>query len=258
MADGVLAVDGGGNGGITVEGWNQDSIRVLAKVQAWSRDDDAEDRVREVSIETSGTVRANIPRSGRGRGASVSFRLMIPQASDLALEPSNGAIGITGVAGVIELRAKNGAISLDRVGGDVTGRTTNGAISVAFEGSEWDGQGLDVETTNGRAGYFLHPRVTMGSWLRRHHVRHAVRQVPRLQSSVWSDVEPLGPCYVPPRRTVHQELAQARPHRFRARRCSVRGRRSPARGAAGRERASASAGPRASTCRFGTTASPAR
>ena len=68
---GALTVDGGGYGGITVEGWNQTSIRVLAKVQVWSRDDVAEDMVREISVRIGRVISADIPRSGRSRGASV-------------------------------------------------------------------------------------------------------------------------------------------------------------------------------------------
>ena len=147
---GVLTVDGGRNGGITVEGWNQNSIRVLAKVQAWSRDDDAEAMVRDISVDTGRTISADIPGSGRRRGAAVSFRLSVPRASDLSLETRNGSISITDVVGAIEFRARNGAIRLDDVGGDVQGRTTNGRVSVTLGGSEWDGRGLDVETTNGR------------------------------------------------------------------------------------------------------------
>ncbi len=147
---GALTVDGGRNGGITVEGWNQDSIRVLAKVEAWSRDDDGEAMAREISIDTGRTISADIPSSGRGRGAAVSFRLSVPRASDLSLKTINGSISIADVVGDINLRATNGAVRLDNVGGDVQGRTTNGRVSVALGGSEWNGRGLDVETTNGR------------------------------------------------------------------------------------------------------------
>ena len=81
---GALTVDA--QHGITVEGWNQNNIRVLAKVEAWSRDDDAEAMVRAISVETGRAISADIPHSGRGRGAAVSFRLSVPRATDLSLE----------------------------------------------------------------------------------------------------------------------------------------------------------------------------
>ncbi len=74
---------------------------------------------------------------------------MVPRASDLSLETRYGGISITDVMGDIDLRASYGAIRLDNVGGDVHGRTTYGRVSVAIDGREWDGRGLDVETTYG-------------------------------------------------------------------------------------------------------------
>jgi len=149
----VIAVDGGPNGGIDVVGWDRNDIRVLAMVQTWDRrSDDAEALASEIEVVTSGTIRADGPRGWRGRrnaGWSVSYRLMVPNRSNLDLESLNGGIGIEGVHGDIVFRATNGGIDLSRVGGDVRGGTTNGGIRVDLEGDRWDGRGLDVETTNG-------------------------------------------------------------------------------------------------------------
>jgi hypothetical protein len=35
------------------------------------------------------------------------------------------------------------------MGGDVRGQTTNGGIDVDLDGPSWNGEGLDVETSNG-------------------------------------------------------------------------------------------------------------
>ena len=43
----------------------------------------------------------------------------------------------------------NGGIHLDRVGGHLEGRTVNGGLHVSLSGHEWQGEGLDVTTTNG-------------------------------------------------------------------------------------------------------------
>ena len=75
---------------------------------------------------------------------------MVPRESDLSLEAKYGGISITDVIGDIDVRASYGAIRLDNVGGDVRGRTTYGRVSVALDGREWNGRGLDVETTYGR------------------------------------------------------------------------------------------------------------
>lgn len=148
---GAVRVNAGTNGGISVEGWDRDDIRVLAKVQVWSRRDDPEELARAVTIRTDGTIRAEGPERRRSRrdGVAVSFRLMVPRRSDLDLETLNGGINVFAVHGDIEFRAVNGGISLNEVGGDLRGRTTNGGVHIELEGDRWDGAGLDVETTNG-------------------------------------------------------------------------------------------------------------
>ena len=51
--------------------------------------------------------------------------------------------------GHTELQTTNGGIHLEDAGGSIHGRTTNGGVHVALTGSQWDGEGLDVVTTNG-------------------------------------------------------------------------------------------------------------
>jgi len=53
------------------------------------------------------------------------------------------------VQGRLDFSAVNGGVSLKRVGGTVHGSTTNGGLSVELTGEHWDGEELDVKTTNG-------------------------------------------------------------------------------------------------------------
>ena len=43
----------------------------------------------------------------------------------------------------------NGGVRVSDAGGSLRGRTTNGGVKVALTGAQWDGEGLDVTTTNG-------------------------------------------------------------------------------------------------------------
>ena len=79
----------------------------------------------------------------------MSFEIMVPTESDLSLEATNGGIAIADVVGDMDFRTTNGGIRLVAVGGDVRGSTTNGGIRVELEGEEWQGRGLDVQSTNG-------------------------------------------------------------------------------------------------------------
>jgi DUF4097 and DUF4098 domain-containing protein YvlB len=147
----AIEVDGGQNGGVNVHGWNRDEVLVRARIQAWGDDERAaRDLADAISIETrDGRIRADGPRSLRGRSWSVSFDVYVPQRTDLRLAAHNGGIAVEQVEGRIDLETTNGGVSLREVAGDVRGETTNGGVTVELDGSRWRGSGLDVRTTNG-------------------------------------------------------------------------------------------------------------
>lgn len=148
---GYIEVDGGVNGGVSVEAWNRDVVSVRAKVWASApsvaRAEALADEVR-LSVR-GGRLSADGPDSGRQESWGVSWEVMVPRDTDLDLETHNGGIDIEGVDGRISFRALNGGVSLIDVAGDVEGRTTNGGLDVELSGTRWDGAGLDVQTTNG-------------------------------------------------------------------------------------------------------------
>jgi hypothetical protein len=145
----LIAVDAGDNGGIRVEAWDKNEIRVLAKVAVRdTRGDEAKDIAAAIEIATDQEIVAQGPK-GRDQRWSVSYRLLVPAKSDLSLEARNGGIAISGVEGNLEFSTQNGGIKLADVAGDVQGRTVNGGIDVDLDGTAWKGEGLDLETTNG-------------------------------------------------------------------------------------------------------------
>jgi hypothetical protein len=151
---GPLTVDAGRNGGIRVEGWDGGDILVRAVVQA-SAANEADARRLASGVEVragGGHVSATGPERGRDGGRewwSVSYRISVPRQTDLALRANNGGITIDGVSGTMRFETTNGGVRLADLGGSVTGRTSNGGVRVLLGGSQWDGEGLDVETSNG-------------------------------------------------------------------------------------------------------------
>jgi DUF4097 and DUF4098 domain-containing protein YvlB len=73
----------------------------------------------------------------------------VPRETDLDLETLNGGISITNVRGDLAFDATNGGVNLEGLAGNVHGGTTNGAVAVTLTGTRWDGDALDVHTTNG-------------------------------------------------------------------------------------------------------------
>jgi hypothetical protein len=145
-----VSVDARPNGGVHVQGWDRNEVRLRAKVVTRA-DDEAEARriASQVRIATGPVVRAQGPEQERGRSWWVSYRLDVPRTAALKLESMNGGIHIAGVEGELDFTTVNGGLHLKDVGGRVTGRTTNGGVHLDLGGSEWRGEGLDLTTTNG-------------------------------------------------------------------------------------------------------------
>ena len=151
MPAGSLNVDAGNNGGISIEGWDRNEIRVRAVVQA-SAPTAAEARALAGQVQVQaggGRVYATGPDSTRREWWSVSYKINVPSKNDLDLKASNGGITILGVSGNMRFDTTNGGVKLQDVGGRVNGTTRNGGLNVTLSGNRWDGEGLDVETSNG-------------------------------------------------------------------------------------------------------------
>jgi len=148
---GVLSIDGRQNGGVSVKGWDQNQILVRARVQTGATTaGEAEELAKQITIETGGgKIFASGPDNRRDYHWDVSYEVFVPRRSDLSLETHNGGIALVGVNGRIEFNALNGGVVLKQVGGNVHGTTTNGGVVVELAGDRWDGETLDVRTTNG-------------------------------------------------------------------------------------------------------------
>lgn len=146
-----ISVDARPNGGISVEGWNRNEVRLLAKLVTRGEDDAVARQIAsEVQIHAGSTVRADGPSmSGRQRSWWVSYRLQVPAGATLSLKSTNGGIHLADLNGNLDFATTNGGLHLKDVGGKVVGRTTNGGLHVELSGTEWQGDGLDLSTTNG-------------------------------------------------------------------------------------------------------------
>ena len=149
--DGTLNVDGRMNGGVSIKGWERKEILMRARVQAAAPTDaEAKEMTSQIRIETGGSkIFASGPENRNDRWWSVSYEIFVPMRSNLSLKTYNGGISISDVNGRVDFSALNGGVSLKRVGGYVRGTTTNGGLHIELAGDRWDGEALDVSTTNG-------------------------------------------------------------------------------------------------------------
>jgi hypothetical protein len=146
-----LTVDASPNGGVSVTGWDKDSVAVQVRIQAWGDDDqDARELAQGVRVTIqNGVLTTEGPHVSRHSGWAVSFEIMAPRRVDLDLQTDNGPLEVADVTGRLRLQAQNGPLDLSKVGGDVRAHAQNGPLHVELTGSRWDGEGLDAETQNG-------------------------------------------------------------------------------------------------------------
>lgn len=144
-------VDAGKNGGVSIKGWDKNEILVRARVQTGApTESEAASLAQQINIDTAGgRISAMGPQHSGDYNWSVSFEVFVPRRSDVSLEARNGGIVISDVHGRIDFKGVNGGVVLRRVGGNVRGGTTNGGLVVELSGDRWDGEELDVRTTNG-------------------------------------------------------------------------------------------------------------
>ena len=147
----LLSVDGKMNGGISVKAWDGADVLVRERIQAWGETaSDAQAVTRDIRVHTAdGQVYADGPQMRDHRGWAVTYEIMVPRRMDLRLVANNGPVGVDGVAGQMDIRTQNGPLTLRQTSGDVTARTVNGPLTVALAGTQWDGRGLNAQTTNG-------------------------------------------------------------------------------------------------------------
>lgn len=148
---GTLDVDGMKNGGISAKGWDRGETLVRYRLQTHAPTQAGADTLAaQIRVTTAGgRIRAEGPEQNGDARWDVSYEVFVPRRSNLSLRTHNGGISLSDVSGRISFRARNGGVALRNLGGSVTGETTNGGLSVVLTGSNWEGEGLDVRTTNG-------------------------------------------------------------------------------------------------------------
>ena len=159
QAGGELRVENT-NGGITVEAWDRNEVRVEAIKQV--RADSAE-KAREgmklLRIEVKPSAGAlqiltKYPRnegdgffdwlSGNSLSMSVTYKIKAPRELVADLQSTNGGVRLVGTRGRAELSTTNGGASVEDVEGNIRMRSTNGGLIVTNAAGSLDGI-----TTNG-------------------------------------------------------------------------------------------------------------
>ena len=146
-----ISMEGLRNGGVSVIGWDRDSMVLRSRIRVTARTQ-SEARSIASQIKTyirGGDVIVEGPRQEEDAQWNVSLYAMVPRRSNLRVGTRNGPVTVENVRGDMDLTTSNGPLTLRELGGAVRARTSNGPLTISLTGSKWDGSGLEARTTNG-------------------------------------------------------------------------------------------------------------
>ena len=139
------------NGSIRVHGWDNTDVRVRACIYAMApSDSEARALASQVMITRgAGMIEPTGPATHDKSYWGISYEVWVPRVSNVDLKTNNGSISVDAVNGQIRFHTQNGSVRLNSVAGDVDGSTTNGSLNIDVNPSQWRGNGLRAQTTNG-------------------------------------------------------------------------------------------------------------
>ena len=161
----TLRVHAEPNGGIQVQGWEQDTYSVTL-CKAAEIGFDADSLLSNIHLTfQNGEIGVSDPGSHNRWSAHLLIRA--PKAASLDLQVHNGPVSLYRVDGNLRVRAENGPVTVSDCTGELdlsshngpvtlegnSGRqsvhTENGPVTVTLRGDSWSGPGLEARATNG-------------------------------------------------------------------------------------------------------------
>ncbi len=142
------------NGDITIDTWNEASVRIQAEKVA-----DSMEALRKIEIIVEGEgdrveVKTRLPRSLFGGGSrQVDYHITLPAEAIVDAATVNGHVDIQGIHGQVEASTVNGGVEVYDVAGTVDISTTNGSIKARYV-EAGDGHHR-FSTTNGSVTLYL-------------------------------------------------------------------------------------------------------
>jgi len=148
---GTISMDGLRNGGVSVTGWDRDSLVIRTRIRAQAR---TREEAKAIAAQVRTVIRGSEvfvegPRNDDDAQWNASLYARVPRKTDLRVGTRNGPVAVEDVTGDIDVQTSNGPLSLRDLGGTVRARTTNGPLSISLTGSRWNGSGLEARTSNG-------------------------------------------------------------------------------------------------------------
>jgi hypothetical protein len=166
---GTVTIIGAPVGSITVEGWPQSEVQVVADVELQAETEDdlnrlatvnrfvLDDDVNHISILTTGThdkafmrrAAKDFPKKLLGLPWKVDYRVRVPANIDLEVNAGRGSVKLSGVEGAIRISQTEGDTSLTLTGGVVSATVAAGNLLISIPVRSWRGSGADIRVAAG-------------------------------------------------------------------------------------------------------------
>ncbi len=136
------------NGGVQVNVWDQNSVRVQAVKEAESQADLDALRIEVAATSSSVAVETRYPH-GTHSHLSVEYTLTVPKGASLdTIDLVNGDLTVAGLGGEVHAKLVNGEAKLSGLAGNVEVHTVNGEQNVELQQLA-SGQRVELKTVNG-------------------------------------------------------------------------------------------------------------
>ncbi|HTH51189.1 MAG TPA: DUF4097 family beta strand repeat-containing protein, partial [Pyrinomonadaceae bacterium] len=151
------------NGGITVEAWDRNEVRVEYTKTADSKERLADVQVNidargdAISIETDyDNWKKDKDKSWKFSGRlEVEFHLMVPRGAMLnEIETVNGSVAVSNFTNFTKISAVNGTVKATNIRGTARLSTVNGEVQADFDRLE-NGSRISLDTVNGRVALVI-------------------------------------------------------------------------------------------------------
>jgi DUF4097 and DUF4098 domain-containing protein YvlB len=148
------------NGGVDIQGWSNDEIRITAIVTAENQTD--RDRIklefsessRGVSVET--TYQKKSSWGHNNSSGKVDYIVMVPFGTALTdIELVNGSLVIDKVQGDIKANTVNGTISVQGLAANLELNSVNGSINATYQQVDNNIDSVELTTVNGSIKLYM-------------------------------------------------------------------------------------------------------
>jgi Putative adhesin len=168
-AAGTFTINGSPQGSITIESWNKNELEITAEieVQAENNADLAlvssvngfviDDLFNHIQIITIGMHDKDymkkkfkkFPKRLLNLPWKIDYHVKVPQICDLEINAGRGDLKISGVEGVMQIKALETNAELNLVGGTINAVFGAGNVNVKIANRSWRGRYLDIQLATG-------------------------------------------------------------------------------------------------------------